>query len=87
LPYTIDLNRRYVVSNSNKYKNVLTLSVFGINRRMLGLKISLFSLEDCIEQGVFINPTQADWDFRGPDKMSKIKMSVENLPFSEYIVT
>lgn len=40
---------RYIVSNNNKYKSVLTLSLFGVNRRMLGVKISLFNNEDCIE--------------------------------------
>jgi hypothetical protein len=54
---------------------------------MLGVKISLFNSEDCIESGVFLSTTQADWDFRGPDKVSKIKSSVENVSFSEFVVT
>jgi hypothetical protein len=63
------------------------LNVIGVARRMLGVKVSYFDPDECCEFGVFLAGNQSDWDMRAVDKQSKIKRSVENVPFSEYLLT
>jgi hypothetical protein len=62
------------------------MSIVGIQRRMLGIKISIFDVEECGENGVFFPATQSDWDLRSIEKSSRIKASVDNIPFSEYFL-
>jgi hypothetical protein len=54
----------------------LTISIIGVNRRLLGVKVVSFDLEECVEHGVFITATPNDWDLRGSDKIYKAKASV-----------
>lgn len=77
---------RYILKNADDYKGVLTVSIYGINRRMLGLKLSFFFIDECIERTKILNTTQVDWDLREPDKINKIKVSLQNYPFGDYLL-
>ena len=64
----------------------MTYQVLGSNRKMCGVKFAVFIPEDTVEYGIFMPATANEWDLRVIDKM-KIKSSVENVPFSELLLT
>jgi len=46
----------------------VTMSVIGSNRRMCGVKLSVYSVDDSQEYGVFLPTSQGEWDMRAIDK-------------------
>ena len=47
----------------------MTFGIVGIGRRMLGVKLSVFDMFECIEHGMFLTTTPSDWDLRGSEKI------------------
>ncbi|CAD8188832.1 unnamed protein product [Paramecium octaurelia] len=77
--------KRMILYDNSKI-SVVTISVIGANRRMCGVKFSVFNIETTQEIGVFLPTSQGEWDLRSLDKQ-KIKSSVENVPFAEFFLT
>ncbi|CAD8107461.1 unnamed protein product [Paramecium sonneborni] len=74
-----------ILYDNNKI-SVVTISVIGANRRMCGVKFSVFDVQTTQEIGVYLPTSQGEWDLRSLDKQ-KIKSSVENVPFAEFFLT
>ncbi|CAD8175655.1 unnamed protein product [Paramecium pentaurelia] len=77
--------KRMILYDNSKI-SVVTISVIGANRRMCGVKFSVFNIETTQEIGVYLPTSQGEWDLRSLDKQ-KIKSSVENVPFAEFFLT
>ncbi|CAD8202790.1 unnamed protein product [Paramecium pentaurelia] len=77
--------RRVIAFDNGKIAQV-TIQVIGSNRRMCGIKFSVFNVDETIENGVFLPVSQSEWDTRAMEKQ-KIKASVQNVPFAEYLLT
>ncbi|CAD8107463.1 unnamed protein product [Paramecium sonneborni] len=77
--------KRMILYDNNKI-SVVTISVIGANRRMCGVKFSVFDVQTTQEIGVYLPTSQGEWDLRSLDKQ-KIKSSVENVPFAEFFLT
>ncbi|CAD8114766.1 unnamed protein product [Paramecium primaurelia] len=77
--------RRVIAFDNGKIAQV-TIQVIGSNRRMCGIKFSVFNIDETIENGVFLPVSQSEWDTRAMEKQ-KIKASVQNVPFAEYLLT
>lgn len=65
---------RVIVFDNGKIAPV-TIAVIGSNRRMCGIKFSVFNADESIENGVFLPVSQSEWDTRVMEKQ-KIKASV-----------
>ncbi|CAD8194061.1 unnamed protein product [Paramecium octaurelia] len=77
--------RRVIAFDNGKIAQV-TIQVIGSNRRMCGIRFSVFNVDETIENGVFLPVSQSEWDTRAMEKQ-KIKASVQNVPFAEYLLT
>ncbi|CAD8201875.1 unnamed protein product [Paramecium pentaurelia] len=75
-----------VIAFDNGKISQVTIQVIGSNRRMCGIKFSVFNIDETIENGVFLPVSQIEWDTRAMEKQ-KIKASVQNVPFAEYLLT
>lgn len=61
------INKRTIIRDSSGL-TTLTVSVIGIQKRMLGIRFAMFDVDECCEYGVFLPATQSDWDMRAIDK-------------------
>ncbi|CAD8209432.1 unnamed protein product [Paramecium octaurelia] len=77
--------RKVIAFDNGKIAQV-TIQVIGSNRRMCGIKFAVFNVDETIENGVFLPVSQSEWDTRAMEKQ-KIKASVQNVPFAEYLLT
>ncbi|CAD8198363.1 unnamed protein product [Paramecium octaurelia] len=77
--------KRMILYDNSKI-SVVTIQVIGANRRMCGVKFSVFNVDTSQEIGVYLPTSQGEWDLRSLDKQ-KIKSSVENVPFAEFFLT
>ncbi|KAM3130070.1 hypothetical protein pb186bvf_017868 [Paramecium bursaria] len=84
-PYDCGTYKRVLTHDNGKIAP-LTVSIIGSNRKMSGVKFSVYNIEDSQEYGIFLPATQYEWDVRQLGKM-KLKKSVANVPFSEYLLT